>query len=397
METKIVRLDDFGRGIAYLNDKICFVENALPEEVVQIEITKEMKKYSEAKVLNYIKTSPKREHNTCPYFSICGGCNLCHLNYVEENNYKEEKIKNLIKKFSNLDKDLIEKIAYHSESGYRNKIVLHGKNQKLGLYKKESNEVVEIKECLLVNSNINELIKELNIINRGITKATIKTSNDSKKSMVKINGKISDASNLKQLVDVLIVNDKLISASSKIITSIGNKNYYESITSFFQINTTLTEELYDEALRVVKKTKPRRVLDLYCGVGTIGIYVSDYCDEIIGIDYNESNIKDANDNKKLNNTSNVTFICDKAENKISSFKNIDLIIVDPPRAGLDSKTKEYMKKISPNTIIYISCDPVTLMRDLDYLKAIYQLKYLKPFNMFPKTHHVECVALLQLK
>lgn len=397
METKIVKLDDFGRGIAYLNDKICFIENALPEEVVQIEITKEMKKYSEAKVLSYIKTSPKREHNTCPYFSMCGGCNLCHLKYTEENNYKEEKIKSLLKKFSNLDRNLIEKIVYHSESGYRNKIVLHGKNQKLGLYKKKSNEVVEIKECLLVNSKINELIKELNRINRGIIKATIKTSNDSKKSMVEINGKVSDLSNLEQLVDVLIFNDKLITASSKIITSIGNKDYYESINSFFQVNNTLTKELYDEALKIIKKTKPRRVLDLYCGVGTIGIYVSDYCDEIMGIDHNESNIKDANDNKKLNNTTNVTFICDKVENRISSFKDIDLVIVDPPRAGLDSKAKEHIKKIGPNTVIYISCDPVTLTRDLDDLEAIYQLKYLKPFNMFPKTHHVECVAVLQLK
>lgn len=394
MKVKIERLDDFGRGIAYINGKICFIENALPEELVEIKIIKEKKKYYEAKVLNHLEKSPKRQINNCPYYYLCGGCNLEHLSIVEENKFKTEKIKNLLNKFTNINENLVKEIVSHEVHNYRNKITLHGKNKKLGLYQKGSNEIVEIKECLLVDNKINEIIKELIKINENITKVVVKTSNDSTHSMVEITGEVKDYSYLEKIVDVLIINKKLITKSSKIITTIGNKDYYASVSSFFQVNKTLTKDLYDEVLKVVKEMQPNRVLDLYCGVGTIGIYVSDYCKEIIGIDYNESNISDANDNRKFNCLSNIDFICDKVENRIDSFKDIDLIIVDPPRAGLDSKTRDYLKRINPKAIIYISCDPVTLVRDLNELETTYQVKYLKPFNMFPRTYHVECVSVL---
>ncbi len=139
------------------------------------------------------------------------------------------------------------------------------------------------------------------------------------------------------------------------------------------------------------------VLDLYCGTGTIGIYVSDNAKKVVGVDCLKSNILDANKNKELNRTSNITFIHDKVENVISSFSGIDLIIVDPPRAGLDNKTKEHLKRILPKTIIYVSCDPSTLARDLYELKEDYEISYVKPFNMFPRTYHVECCSLLCLK
>lgn len=394
MKGKIERLDDFGRGIAYINGKICFIENALPEELVEIKIIKEKKKYYEAKVLNYLEKSNRRQVSNCPYYYLCGGCNLEHISLEEENKFKAEKVKNLLKKFTNINENLVKEIISHNAYNYRNKITLHGQNKKLGLYQKGSNEIVEINECLLVNNKINEIIKELIKININITKAIIKTSNDLTYSMVEIAGEVKNYSHLLDMVDVLIINKKSITKKSKILTTIGDKRYYESISSFFQVNKTLTKNLYDEVSKTVKEIHPNRVLDLYCGVGTIGIYVSEHCKEIIGIDYNESNISDANDNKELNQLSNIDFICDKVENRIDSFKDIDLIIVDPPRAGLDAKTRDYLKKINPKAIIYISCDPVTLVRDLNKLETAYQVKYLKPFNMFPRTYHVECVSVL---
>lgn len=394
MKGKIERLDDFGRGIAYINGKICFIENALPEELVEIKIIKEKKKYYEAKVLNYLEKSNRRQVSNCPYYYLCGGCNLEHISLEEENKFKAEKVKNLLKKFTNINENLVKEIISHNAYNYRNKITLHGQNKKLGLYQKGSNEIVGINECLLVNNKINEIIKELIKINENITKAVIKTSNDLTYSMVEIAGEVKNYSHLLDMVDVLIINKKSITKKSKILTTIGDKRYYESISSFFQVNKTLTKNLYDEVLKTVKEIHPNRVLDLYCGVGTIGIYVSEHCKEIIGIDYNESNISDANDNKELNQLSNIDFICDKVENRIDSFKDIDLIIVDPPRAGLDAKTRDYLKKINPKAIIYISCDPATLVRDLNKLETAYQVKYLKPFNMFPRTYHVECVSVL---
>lgn len=397
MEVKILRIDDFGRGIAFINEKICFIENALPNEVVQIEIIKETKKYFEAKVIKYIEPNPNRNKNICPYFLTCGGCNLWHLNFSEENIYKEEKVRKLLKKFSNINNDIVKGIHFHEESLYRNKITLHGKNKKLGLYKNASNKIVDITDCLLVNNKINSIIKVLKEINLSITEAIIKTSNDEKYSMVKITGEVSSISPLTALADVLIINNKVLSNNTTIITEIGSKKYHESINSFFQVNKSLTKELYDAAKNIIKEIKPNKVLDLYCGTGTIGIYVSDYCNEIIGIDYNNSNINDAMKNKELNNLTNINFICDKVENRITEFKDIDVVIVDPPRAGLDPKTKNNLLRIKSHTIIYISCDPITLVRDLKELNCNYNIESITPYNMFPRTYHVECIAVLNLK
>lgn len=396
MEVKIEKLDNFGRGITYLNDKICFVENAYPEEVVEIEIIKENKKIIEAKAVNIIKKSNSRVESLCPYSKTCGGCNFSSLKYEDELKYKTTKVKDLILKFTGLE-NIVEDTSYINEYNYRNKIILHGKDNKLGLYEESTNTIVEIDKCLLVNNKINEIIKVLKEENISIEEALVKTSNDEKQVLVSIKGQIKNTSRLKELSNVLIINDKLETESSSIITNIGKYKFYESVNSFFQINKDLTEKLYDEALNVVKVVKPNKLLDLYCGTGTIGIYVSEYANEIIGIDYNESNIKDANKNKELNNLNNIKFICDKVENQIDSFKNIDMIIVDPPRKGLDPKTKEYLNLIKAKHLVYISCDPVTFARDLNDLKENYNIEYIKPFNMFPKTYHVENVAYLKLK
>lgn len=396
MEVKIEKLDNFGRGITYLNDKICFVENAYPEEVVEIEIVKENKKIIEAKTINVIKKSNSRVESLCPYSKTCGGCNFSNLKYEDELKYKTSKVKDLILKFTGLE-NIVEDTSYINEYNYRNKILLHGKDNKLGLYEESTNTIVEIDKCLLVNDKINEIIKILKEENISIEEALIKTSNDEKQVLVSIKGQIKNISRLKELSNVLIINDKLETESSSIITNIGKYKFYESVNSFFQINKDLTEKLYDEALNVVKVVKPNKLLDLYCGTGTIGIYVSEYANEIIGIDYNESNIKDANKNKELNNLNNIKFICDKVENQIDNFKDIDMIIVDPPRKGLDPKTKEYLNLIKAKHLVYISCDPVTFARDLNDLKENYDIEYIKPFNMFPKTYHVENVAYLKIK
>ena len=396
MEVKIEKLDNFGRGITYLNDKICFVENAYPEEIVEIEILKENKKIIEAKTINVIKKSSSRVESLCPYSKTCGGCNFSNLKYEDELKYKTSKVKDLILKFTGLE-NIVEDTSYINEYNYRNKIILHGKDNKLGLYEESTNTIVEIDKCLLVNNKINEIIKVLKEENISIEEALIKTSNDEKQVLVSIKGQIKNISRLKELSNVLIINNKLETESSSIITNIGKYKFYESVNSFFQINKDLTKKLYDEALNVVKVVKPNKLLDLYCGTGTISIYVSEYANEIIGIDYNESNIKDANKNKELNNLNNIKFICDKVENQIDNFKDIDMIIVDPPRKGLDPKTKEYLNIIKAKHLVYISCDPVTFARDLNDLKENYDIEYIKPFNMFPKTYHVENVAYLKLK
>ena len=394
MKMKIERLDDFGRGVTFLDGKICFVIGALPGEIADAEVIRETKKFYEAKVIKLLEKSPARRESHCPYYGICGGCQLDHTMFSLENEFKENKVKNLVRKFSHIDSFKVTNIVSSSPYEYRNKITLHGKNRKLGLYQNGTFEIVSAAECLLIPDRIREIIKLLEKVNQEITEAVIKTSNDLDEVLVKITGEVSEYQNLLSMVDVLIINNKVVSLKDKIKTHIGDKYFYHGADSFFQVNRTLTKELYDEALKIVSKIRPKTVLDLYCGTGTIGIYLSDYCDKIIGIDYNRSNISNAFLNKKLNHVENIDFICDKVENRIHEFQNIDLIVVDPPRSGLDQKTKKYLELICPQTIIYISCDPVTLVRDLNDLNDCFDVQFIKPVNMFPRTYHVECVCLL---
>ena len=395
MKVKIEKLDHFGRGITHINDKICFVKDALPEEIVDIEIINENKKFSEAITKKVKEKSPNRIKSKCKYSNKCGGCTFSHLLFEEENKYKEEKVKEIINRFADLDKKLVKKIVSNEEYNYRNKIVLHGIGKNLGFYEERTHSIIPINNCHLISPKMNKVIKILNKINERIEEVLIRCNNDDSMIMVELEGKVSDLEELKDICDVLIYNGLILSEEDELINEIGNKKYYLSYSSFFQVNRFLTKNLYDEVLKEVKKKKPKKVLDLYTGTGTIGIYVSNYAKKIIGIDSNGSNIKNANKNKELNNVKNIEFICDRVENRINEFKNIDLIIVDPPRAGLDPKTKNYLKELKSDTIIYVSCDPVTLARDLKELNDIYNIKSIKPFNMFPRTYHCESITILE--
>ena len=392
MEVRIEKLDHFGRGITYLEDKICFVENALPGEIVNVSIVQRKPKYLEAKVNSYIKKSSFRIEDECPYSNICGGCSLGHMTYEQENQWKEEKIREIFQRYTSIDVSKIKPIVFHERNHYRNKIVLHGDEKGLGLYQEKSNQIASIDQCLLVDQKINECIPLLR--NYSIREAIIKISNDSENRMISISGKVDNLDSIMKQNQVVIVNEKCYTKEDKLLTKIGTKCFYEGVHSFFQVNRTLTEKLYEEVVSHIQNKKYQTVLDLYCGTGTIGIFISDYVGKVIGIDSNDSNISDALKNKDLNHVQNIEFICDKVENRISSFRDIDCIIVDPPRAGLDSKTREYIHQIAASKIIYVSCDPVTLARDIQDLNDIYSVEEVKPFNMFPRTYHVETVSVL---
>ena len=391
MKVEIEKLDHFGRGITYVEGKVCFVDKTLPGEIVKIDIVKETKKYFIGKVLDYYRLSEHRIDEICIYSDICGGCNLSHLSYDEENNYKCIKVKEILKKFGNVSDDKIEETVFEDEYGYRNKVTLHGKNNNLGYCEKKSNNVFSVNECLLANEKVNSVIEFLkkNTNKMKIEEALIRTSNDLSEVMLSIKGNVKDSSCFEGIVDTFLANDELVFGNGYIYSTIGEKKYYVSADSFFQVNKDLTVKLYNEVARVVKNVKPKKVLDLYCGTGTIGIFVSELVSEVVGVDYSYSGIQDAVRNSELNNCNNIKFICDKVENVIDKFSDIDMVIVDPPRAGLDINTIENIKRIASDTVIYISCDPVTLARDLKLLEGSYEILYVKPYNMFPRTYHIE--------
>lgn len=399
MEVLIERIDNFGRGLGYIDGKICFVPNALPGETVDVEITYSTKKFIEAKVLNYITKSSDRLNIQCPFYSSCGACQFLNMSIIKENEFKTDKVKNLIKRIGNINTDLVRDCVSVNEYNYRNKATFHVENNKLGYYQEKTNSLVEIDNCLILREEINNTIPKLQeIINfkeNNIKEIMVRCGNNTSNLMVNFIGKVKNLDGVEDFFDVVYVNDKLIIGST-MISLIGRFEFKVSPKSFFQVNGKLVENLYDEVLNYCIENKPKNVLDLYCGTGTIGIYISDVVNRVLGIDMSESSINNALDNRELNNIKNVEFVCSKVEDYIDKIiGKHDLVVVDPPRAGLDKKTVEYLKKISSNAIIYISCDPATMARDLSQLSDIYKIESIKPFNMFPKTYHVECVCVLK--
>ena len=397
MQYKIEKLDNFGRGISHINNKIVFISNALEDEVVDATTTYSNKKFDEAKVNEIIEVSRMRIKPICPYFDICGGCNLLHMNYDDQLKFKYNKVKDIIFKY--LKEDIkVNDVIYSNQFNYRNKASFEVK-EKLCYKMRKSTNLVDIKYCYLLDNNINDIVHVLNNLNlKNINNITIRTGEED--IMVIISGnptqEIIDA--LKEKARSIYANDKLVYGRSNIVSKIGNYEFFVSDKSFFQVNKYNVKNLYDKVLEYAELTGNENILDLYCGTGTIGIYLSKYAKSVIGIEVNEQAIFDANVNKNKNNIENISFICDTTSNINNIVNNdFDVIIVDPPRSGLDKNTINFLINSKVKRIVYVSCDIMTLVRDLNILKQDYDIREITPVDMFPNTYHVECVCVLKLK
>ncbi len=397
MIVKIDRLDHQGRGIASL-DKVTFIPNSLPNEEVDISIITSKSKYNVGHVNRYIKTSEKRVNAICPYYELCGGCDLMHISYIDELEYKKNKIKDIMKRYAGID-DISDIVACNNEYNYRDKITLKFSN-KLGLYQKNSHDIVNIDKCFLVSDNVNKYITLINNMNLSdIDEVIIREAKYgnmvifSLKNDINIDVSEFDCSVLKCLDNQY----QVLKGNDYIIDEIGDLKYKISPTSFFQINKYQVKKLYDLVLDNMSLDSMDILLDLYCGTGTIGIYLARYCKEVLGIEINKDAIDDANYNKKINNIKNISFIAGDSD----IIKNLkykpNKIVVDPPRAGLSKKVIDEIIKMDPERIIYVSCDPITLARDLNIFKNKYNIKKVIPVDMFPKTYHVETVCALERK
>lgn len=393
----ITKLDNHGRGICYVNDKITFVKNALPDEVVSISLTKESKKYQEAKVDEYHIFSNKRVNPCCKYFNNCDGCNLMHLSYEDTIKFKEDKLKQIFSKYANIDKD-IKVVKSTNTINYRNKITLKVVNGEIGYYKEKSHRLCTIDRCLLVHEDINELLNDIELFDVINGEITIRINN-SKELLISIktseNIKV-DITSLKKKYNIagIVVNDKTIYGTNKFITKINNLKFYVSYNSFFQVNNEICSYLFNKLEKYINDSS--RVLDLYCGVGTLGLNIANKCKQVYGVEIIPNAIEDAKKNSELNNINNTSYYCGKVENILPKLpKSIDVVIVDPPREGLDNKTKEQLLNIKADTIIYISCDPMTLARDIDALKELYKVIDIEGMDMFPYTYHVETIVILE--
>lgn len=403
-KVEVTKLDHRGRGIAKINDKIIFIPNALPEETVDVDIILEKKKYYEGIIKETINASDKRIKSICPYFEECGGCQFLNMNYQDSLDYKQNKVEEIMNKYLGIKIKINNIVACDNNLYYRNKTTFQVKND-IGFFKEKTNTLIPVDKCYISDIKINDIYKAIkdNINLTNVKQVIIRVTKNTLESMVIFktsnyidNKKIIDI--LKKKVDSIYINDELIYGKGKIIENLCNKNFYISPSSFFQVNTLQAEKLYNKAIAYADIKKEDTVLDLYCGTGTIGIVASDKAKKVIGIELNKEAIKDANENKKLNNINNIEFYAGDV-GKILNKNNYkpDIIIVDPPRVGLDSLALAQILNIRPKKLVYVSCDLMTMARDLKLLSNDYDILELTPVDMFPYTAHVESVCALKLK
>ncbi len=392
MRISVKRMDHLGRGIGYNEGKVIFIPKAIPGDVVDIEITNSYKKYDIGKIIEIIEPSNERIDVGCPYYYECGGCHISNLKYFNQVNFKKDKVIDIFKRY--LNKEIVPRvISSEKDFEYRNKITYQVENGKIGLVD-INNNFIEIDKCLLVSDRVNKL---LSILKKEDLSKTIKIviRECDNGLILSITGDIKIDNLINECLEIYINGERKYFLEEGYLY-IGNLKYRVSDKSFFQINTSNICHLYDEVIRYGEFTGNERVIDLYCGVGSISLYISRYVKSVLGIEIVKEAIDDANYNKKINKINNATFICSDVAKIIDDKIECDTLIVDPPRAGLDKHTKSVINNSNIKKVIYVSCDPMTLVRDLKDLD-MYNLEKISIVDMFPQTCHVECASILHRK
>ncbi|MDS0526240.1 23S rRNA (uracil(1939)-C(5))-methyltransferase RlmD [Clostridium sp. SHJSY1] len=437
-----------GEGIAKLEGFPIFIQGALAGEKVRVKIIKVKKGYAYGKLEEIIETSESREVPPCTYFKRCGGCSIQHMSYEKQLDFKWERVKDCISKIGGLSKELV-KYPLGMESNpyrYRNKVQLPiGKvngEVVVGFYAPRSHNIIDINSCLIqdeVADSVSNITREW-IVKNNIEPVTLDGEYNPKgivrhimirkgfktgEVMVVLVASTKDIPNLNELKESLIdsiegiksivlnVNPKntnvilgeeciTIYGSDTIQDYIGEFKFNISPLSFFQVNPVQTEVLYNKALEFAGLTGKETVFDAYCGTGTITLFLSKKAKKVYGVEVIEPAIINAWENAKINSVDNVKFSVGKSEDVIPSLINdgikADVIVVDPPRKGCDVKLLHAIGETKPERVVYVSCDPSTLARDLKILEeAGYRPVEVQPVDMFPQTAHVENVVKLVRK
>lgn len=402
MEVVIEKMNHQAMGIAKINGKVVFIPKVIVGDIVDIDIVKEYKNYSIGRVNKIIKNGSKRVDVLCPYYDICGGCSISAYTYQDELEYK---VNNVIDIFKRNEIDIKPNIIKSDNRyGYRNKITLQVSNGIIGLYEEDSNKIVDVDKCLLVSDKLNEIIdiikKNINVnkCNKIVIRDTYYGI------MIIFYGSVNNEEVIKYLdkkvVSIYTYDNKYkcIYGEKYLYEMIGEYKYRISPDSFFQVNSRTVNKLYNKVVEyAIKNEKKDNLVDLYCGTGTIGIYLSKYFNNIIGIELNKQAVEDAKENAKINSVNNIKFYAGDVGKIINDQIKADVIVVDPPRSGLDKRTKDILLKIKANKIVYVSCNPLTLARDIKELDNGYELGEITLVDMFPNTHHVESVCVLNFR
>ncbi len=389
MRVKVLKFDDLGNVIGKINDKVCFIEKGLPNEELEIEIIKDKKDYSKAVIKNIVKKNSNRIEPICKYYDKCSGCNLEHASLKLE---QEFKINKAIDYFE-ISPKYYETIDYN----YRNKVSLHVKEGNVGYYKEKTHDLIEINYCHLLSNKINLVIELFNKYKDKKFNGEILIRENSKETMVSIIGEYQFLDILKEssIITNLISNGKVIKGNDYFIESINEYKFKVNYNSFFQVNRLGLEKIISILKDFLKDKNLNTILDLYSGTSVLGIIMHEYAKKVISIEENKYATEDAKLNIKLNKIDNLEVINKKVEDCIDNFQDIDLVLVDPARRGLDIKSINYLNKLKSKYLIYISCEMISLKRDLAFLRETYEIKELYLVNMFPRTNKVETICILE--
>jgi 23S rRNA (uracil1939-C5)-methyltransferase len=434
MKIKIEDLSHDGRGIGRIDGKAVFVPRTYPDEVVEIQIKKDKKRFFEGETLNIIEESKYRIDTICSDFYRCGGCQFCDYEYSQQLEYKKNRVINDFKKFANLAIENIKVNGMENFHNYRNHVQFRVKNGEIGYLDKESQEIFTPEDCIIApqdTDNIIEVLKEFSEINK-VSLIGIRENHLKEKMLILVvqieklpNVRKRNSNNeIKTLNLNIHVIEKLKALNvthiyqnfnpnpkyhygNKSIKLYGEGEFQEEIlgnkfilspTSFFQVNRTQAEILYKKGIENLNLNSKDKVLELYSGIGTITMEIAKRAKEVTAIEYAKSSVEDAKLNAKLNGIDNIKFISGKVEEKLESFdKTYKKILLDPPRAGANREVIEKIIELKPEIISYISCDPATLSRDVGLLinKGNYKIENIEIVDLFPLSSHVETIALLQ--
>ena len=440
-KTTCLDLDDFGKGIVRIDDTTCFIDNLLPGEEADIETDFKYGKLAKAKAINRYNDSPDRVHPACKYYPNCGGCRLMHLSYEKQLEYKTKKVKELLHKFAKLDVEVYPCIGLENPTRFRNKVQkpvrFDNKKKKIkaGFYQSGTHNLIGVEDCLMetpLSNKISNLLVSLfekyhftpyhedaqfglirhiliktntnqdqALVTLIVTRSDIKGIKDFAKELMKkipqVVGVVLNINTRKTNV-ILGEKDVPVFGHTKIQDMIFDKKFLISTQSFYQVNSHQIETLYGKAIEFAQLKKTDSLLDAYCGTGTIGLCCADKVKDVLGVEIVADAVHDAILNAKINNLTNAHFIKGDATKFIlQSDKHFDVIIMDPPRKGSTPEFINAVKRIAPERVVYVSCDPVTLARDLALFKDTYQIEKVQPVDMFPNSMHVETVCLLTKK
>ena len=433
---KIENITQTGEGVGRIDHKTIFVEGAVPGDIAEVRIIADKKTYLLGECFNLIQASEQRTEPACPYFPECGGCQLMHINYQDQLNIKRQLVIDALTRIGGFEAPVVEKtIGMTHPIRYRNKAQYKVSKDGLGFYAKRSHDVIPIKDCLTEPENAPAVIEAFNrfIQTSNITLYNEKTRKGYLRGIVQrtsLNGdtmitvvinkeKVKLKDTMVQMILKAVPNVKSIYANinkaqsnavmgrenillygePKLTETLGECQFLISPNSFFQVNTRQTEVLYNQVKALAGLTGEEVVFDLYCGTGTIGIYLADQAKWVYGIEVVEDAIRDAGENARLNQRTNTSFFTGKSEIEapklVESGIFPDVIILDPPRKGCDEKLLSMIGDLKTKRLVYVSCNPATLARDLKILDGYgYEAQKIQPVDVFGQTGHVETVVLL---